>query len=395
MKAWKLVGIVLGVIVLSIVALVIWASAAGSRKFARMQERSKAHLAEVKAADMRRPVLRGMAEAGNAWDDYFLAQAELKKFAKRTKLGEIVERSPKADPEVAKEALAAHGSAIDLLRRGAGRATSRYPYEWEKGMNMPMPGFLDTQATANLAALRARALVEEGKAREAVGLLLDVCQYGRDLGGDGLMISYMIGMAILNTGLREARDQFVSGKLDKAALEDLAAGLETLDGSLPRYDKILMNEALLFGGMLDESVVGTWGPQRMIYADAVERTSDAMAAAGKAESMPWADAQKELQRIEAEAQKGWNPLAQMAIPAMGKSNQVGRGRRAQLRALRMAVASALGKALDLDDPFGAKMRKEDLDGNLRFWSVGADGVDDGGVGDWKHDSKDIVVELKK
>jgi hypothetical protein len=64
--------------------------------------------------------------------------------------------------------------------------------------------------------------------------------------------------------------------------------------------------------------------------------------------------------------------------------------------LRMAVhARATGKPLDLDDPFGAKLRTEEKDGKLRIWSIGPDGVDDGGAGEWKTDVKDIVLELKK
>src|SRR5262245_52585366 len=164
---WKIVGIVVGVIVLSIVALVVWASVAGVRKFERMREKSRAYLAEVRASDSRRPVLRGAAEKGNAWDDYLLAQAEVKKFAKSNRLGEIVARSPKADPEIAREALAAHGAAVDLLRRAAGRESSRYPYEWEQGVNMRTPGLMEAINLTSLGVLKARALIDEGKPRDA------------------------------------------------------------------------------------------------------------------------------------------------------------------------------------------------------------------------------------
>jgi len=391
---WKIVGIVVAVIVLSIVALVVWASVAGIRKFERMREKSRAYLAEVRASDDRRPVLRGTVEKGNAWDDYALAQAEVKKFAKANRLGEIVDGSPKADPEIAKEALAAHGAAIELLRRGAAREASRYPYDWEQGVDMKTPSLMVAIYTANFGILKARALIAEGKPREAAGVLLDLCQYGRDFSADGIMISYMVGIALLMTPFNDIRDHL--DKFDAAALEDLDKGLETLDGSFPDYGKTLMNEALLFGGLLNESAVGGSGPAKLLHADAVERISESMAAAAKAETLSWAEAQKELQRIETEATKTWNPISRIASPSMIKSGSIGRQRRAQLRLLRIAIhLKATGKLLDLDDPFGAKMRTEEKDGRVRIWSVGKDGVDGGGIGDWKTESNDVVLELKK
>jgi len=391
---WKIVGIVVAVIVVSIVGLVVWASAAGIRKFERMREKSRAYLAEVRASDSRRPVLRGTAEKGNAWDDYLLAQAEVKKFAKANRLGEIVDRSPKADPEIAKEALAAHGAAVDLLRRGACRESSRYPYEWEQGVNMKTPGLMEAIYTTNIGVLKARALIAEGKPRDAAGVLLDVCQYGRDLTADGVIISYMVGTALLMNAFNDIRDNF--DKFDPAALEDLDKGLEALDASFPNYGKTLMNEALLFGGLLNDSMTGGSGPTKLLHADAVERISDSMAAAAKAETLSWAEAQKELKRIETEASKAWNPISKIASSSMLQSGSIARQRRAQLRALRIGVhLKATGKTLDLDDPFGAKMRSEEKDGTVRIWSVGKDGVDDGGIGDWKSESKDVVLELKK
>ena len=396
-SAWKILGIVVGVILLSIVALIVWAAAAGSRKVARMQERSRVHLAAVKAADGRRPVLRGDAQEGNAWEDYALAQAEARKFPQALRLGEIVDRSPKADPELAKAALAAHAVAIDHLRRGAGRASSCAGYEWEQGHRMHLPPMVDFSTTANLALLQARALVAEGKSRDAAGVLLDVCQYGRDQASDGVVISYMVGTAILANAFTEIKDHLAAGKFDKAALEDLDRGLKVLEGSFPRYGQVIMNEALLFtGGLLDESADGGGGPMRLVYADGVEKMSYAMAATASTESLPWAEARKEIKRIETEAQDSWNPISRMTIPSLSTSGRVGRQRLAQLRLLREAVHWSLsGQLLDLEDPFGAKLSFQEKAGKLKIWSIGPDGVDDGGAGDWKSHLKDIPLEINR
>src|SRR5712675_90585 len=128
-SGWKRVGLVVACLLVVAVSVFLYAGIAGGAKFKRLHAMAKARLADVKAMDGRRPVLRGTAEAGNAWDDYALAIAETKKFADVKKLYDVVERTPKADPAVATAALANHGAAVELLRKGAGRDSSRYPYE--------------------------------------------------------------------------------------------------------------------------------------------------------------------------------------------------------------------------------------------------------------------------
>lgn len=393
---WKIVGIVLGVIALACIGLAVWASAAGSRRFERIRNKGLARLAEVKAGDARRPVLRGAAEPGNAWDDYAAGVQEVKKFADARKFHEVLQRGPKAEPEVAKAALAAHGSALDALRRGAGREASRYPYEWERGISMPLPALLDHQAFSNFSLLKARALLEEGKPREAAGVLLDVCQFGRDLGSDGVLISEMIGLSVLAAAFGELRDLLGSGKLDAAALEELGRGLEILDGSFPRNDQAVLNDTLLLGGSLDE-LGAAWGPQRLYLANGIDELNERIERVAKADALSWPEARKVYESVAADTEKSSNVISRIATPDLSKVAMNCRERRAQLRLLRMAVQSLASKQVpDLDDPFGAKLRSTKTGDAVKFWSVGSDGADDGGSGQWKGaDGKDIVLELKK
>lgn len=393
--AWKIAGIVIGVILLSCIALAMWASSAASARFDRIRAKGRARLAEVKAQDPRRPVLRGSAEKGNAWDDYSAAVAELKKFADAKKFHDLVQRTPKAEPEVAKAALAAHGAAIDLLRRGAGRDSSRYPYDWDKGINMTLPALVDNQMLSNFAILKARALAEEGKGRDAVGVLLDDCQFGRDLASDGVLLSEMSGIAILGSAVTELRDLLASGRLDKPALEDLARGMEILDGSFPKHGEALVNDVVLLGGSL--SLEEGWGPQRLYLAMGIDELNGWMERVAAAEALSWAEARKAYAGVEADVEKSSNPVSKIAMPNLDKTARTCRERRGQLRLLRAgAVFLASGVVPDLDDPFGSKLRSSSAGSPVKLWSVGADGTDDGGDGQWKaSDGKDIVLELKK
>jgi hypothetical protein len=51
----------------------------------------------------------------------------------------------------------------------------------------------------------------------------------------------------------------------------------------------------------------------------------------------------------------------------------------------------------LPDPFGSLLRSEFQNDRLVLWSVGGDGKDDGGSGDWKGEdqNKDLVLDVSR
>lgn len=396
-RGWKILGTVVGGIAACLLALYLWAGAVANRKFTQYDREIKAQVAAWRAKDASRPVLRGQAEPGNAADDYKLAFAEMGKIKGMGELGGLVEKSPKADPELGRKALALSGPLLDHLRRGAGRAGSRFPYEWEQGMGMNVGGLIDCQRAANVAVLAARSRAEEGKPREAAALLLDACQMGRDMAGDGVMISEMIGSAVLYLGLREIRDLLVDGKFDAEAIADLEAGLAVLDGSFPRHARSLENESMSIGvGMCTEADKSGWGVTRLLHTNAYEGASRCLHRAARAQDLPWAEAQREFTAAEGEAKSSWNPLVRIMAPSLAGQSKVGRERLAHLRLVRTALRfRASGEVPAFADPFGTTL-KSSRDGDLlRVWSVGKDGVDDGGLGGWKADGKDIVVDVKR
>ena len=83
------------------------------------------------------------------------------------------------------------------------------------------------------------------------------------------------------------------------------------------------------------------------------------------------------------------------------SDVLHRGHRAQLRLLRVAAHyGATGDVLELDDPFGTKLRVRVADGSLRVWSVGPEGADHNGTGAFAFDregadARDIVLEIRR
>lgn len=410
---WKIVLVFLGALAVLLIVAVLWISAVGSRRWAAMEKTVRELHAETVARDASRPALRGVAVAGNGWDDYAIALKAMDA-AKGSEavLGEFVSRGPKADRAKVEAVLAAHGAALEPLRRGAARTHARYPIVWQEGFSANVPGLLQAQKLANLAVCRSRFLVEEGKPREAAELLLDTCQFGRDMGINQVLISEMIALAIYGVALDELRDLVLSAKLSREDLLAVAAELEQLDRTFPPHGFSMMNEALmagwgfikLEGGTEEErralgapGLVSLGFASRLLYADAFDTELDFMKRAAEAEGRPWPEVQKLGQEMEAEGSRLKNPISKIMVPGLISSTRSGRERRAQLRFVLVAARyRATGEAPDLDDPFGTKLRTSRSGDRLKVWSVGRDGVDDGGAGGWKAAAgADLVLEVDR
>jgi hypothetical protein len=218
LSTWKIVGIVAAVVVGILLIAGFWIRSVTESRWTRLREEMKGRAERERARDPRRPVLRGTAEPGNASEEYGLAIAEMKKVPDRMKLVDLVQRTPKADPAWGVVALERNQIILDHLRAGASRSTSRQNYEWEKGSSMPLPGIGESNSIVSLAILKARFLLEAGQPREAVAVLLDAAQFGRDLADDGPMIAQFVGFKILSTVLDGLRELSASEKARSAMM---------------------------------------------------------------------------------------------------------------------------------------------------------------------------------
>jgi hypothetical protein len=415
-SGWKVLGLIVAVLATLVLVYALYNHSVADRRWAAM-ERSVQELRTL--SDLRngpRPVLRGTAVPGNAWEDYSPALASMKG-APMSVLGEYVTRGPKADRKKLEAALAAHGAALDGLRKGAVRADGSYRIKWQDGFSADIPGLLQSQNLSNLAVCRSRLLLEEGKAREAAELLLDTCQFARDLGYNQPLISEMISIAIFGIALEELRDLVLGGKLSSSDLAEVARELEILDGSFPQNGQSLTNEAMAAGytflkedGNLREIASFPGGgvpwdyylwrtvfPQRLISVDAYFVELDYMKRFVAADGQSWAASHAVGLKAQVEIGKLKNPIARMAIPGFSGSNRAGRERRVQIRLLRAAaVYRSTGQVPELEDPFGAKLLSSSPSGKVKVWSVGRDCVDNGGKGEWKVGAgPDIVLEFDK
>jgi len=404
LSTWKIVCIVAAVVVALLLVSVFWIRSVTERRWVIFQGEMKARADQERTRDHGRPPLRGAAEPGNAWDDYTVAIAVMKKMPNRTKLGELVDRKPSADLVLGAAMVGQCDAVLEPLRRGASKSASRRAYDWEQGTMMATTGLLEVQSVVQLAILKARSLLDAGKPREAVALLLDAAQFGRDITDDGPMISEVIGTSLLYMFLDGARELAASEKADAESLADLEEGLAVLDGSFPRHIGCVRRELLAMGMTFAHGVQGTaaveseWGfPTKFFQLNMFERLSEAQEQVALASDRSWAESVAAGKRIDAELRKSWNPATRMFAPGQQSTERYVRERLAQLRLLRLATRyRRTGELLDLDDPFGAKLKSAKSGAGMKLWSVGADGVDDGGAGEWRPKlGADIVLEARR
>jgi hypothetical protein len=86
---------------------------------------------EVCARDSRRPVLRGVAEEGNAWDEYRAALNLVGFNVDISPVTSFLWHNQNADPAKARAVVERYAAAFEALRRGASRSRALRRTHWD------------------------------------------------------------------------------------------------------------------------------------------------------------------------------------------------------------------------------------------------------------------------
>jgi len=177
--------------------------------------------------------------------------------------------------------------ALAALHRGAHAARATRTVEWERGFELRLRKLMHARFLTQLAEMKAATLLEEGRALEAVGVLLDALQFAGDMAQGPVMIEEMIGLGLLAPNLLvdgvadgtllalpdEARERLVDGvtALDRrltwrvpgfeAELVLTARGLDTVlrdEGGTRRWmgEDLGLTRGQLFGAQCVETMLG-------------------------------------------------------------------------------------------------------------------------------------------
>ena len=382
-------------------------------RWAAMNARVTELRAEARSRKTPRTVLHGIPVEGSAWDEYQIALNDAltwKEDPNGAMLGRFVRGDVTVDRALVDRMMSDHTKALEHLRLGARRTNGQYPYKWEDGPYPSLPGLLSSRKLANFGVAQARIWRESGRATEAADLLLDVSMFARDLGANGVLLTWLIGDAVYLITFNEFRNLILSGKLTKAQLADLDKKLETLDHDFPSIRPALTNENLFAVDPTAEASIGEWfqltkqGGWRYGFSTrgmtlaAFEERESYIRRTKNLEKADFGAVKKEAEAMEAEASSSANPLIRMSAPSITRSIAAGGEALARLRLLRAATGFLVtGKVPTVPDPFGTNLLYEDTGTKLRIWSVGADGIDQKGPGVWSTAPRqlDIVIEIPK
>jgi len=275
------------------------------------------------------------------------------------------------------------GPALEALRAGAHALDARDPYDWSRGFNARFPSLLAYRSLADLAQVHARQLAERGNDREAVRVLLDSAQCGRDLMGSPLLITQLIGCTLLGVSLDETAGPELLDRLSPASLTDLDRGLDVLDREFPSIPVAPRAEAALLvrtcqtgaGGPVPSlgelGWTGSWRygfSSRLMLATAAGELAAFYDRCAEAAALPWPQAEPALEIARQRISESANPLtlpANMTLVEQGR-----RQARTLLRLLRLDVAHRLGRDVELPDPSGdGPIEVTRVPGAVRFRSA--------------------------
>ncbi len=341
------------------------------------------------------------------------------------------------------EIVGRYDAALRKLREGLTLARTKPPVS--PGLADGFADFANLRTLARVLSVEASLNAEQGDAAGAISSTLDSVQLGADLGRDGTLIEYMVGVAVEAIGTNRAFG-FVS-RLDTAGAREAAKRVSGIIATLPQLDAVVRGEQrfcmtslkatlshwnwrwrLVRGccegvtgapywwyaaGLLVRSLFLT---RRGVVRDCQRAWNGILAKA----SLPYQDAARLW-----EASSNW--LVDFVIPSIAMVIVTNAERKVQLAFLACALALRAWKLergeypeslVDLTpeyldavpvDPFGygEAMRYRRSGDGYTLYSVGPDGIDNGGrplqdrrpedglVGYWKaqtHTKSNIVLE---
>lgn len=354
-------------------------------------------LAEWRAGiDVDREVLWGRAAEGAAWPHYERALGTIDAEARelRDKVLKAVGTMNGGDEITSidrAELLERFRTVLADVRLGA-HATDPRVGDPSLGFRAVYPKLRSVRALSDLSVLRLLMAEEPEEQLEAVRSVLDVQQCGRDLASSPLLITEMIGLAVLvPSGLT---DHLRDGLVDRMSLEskrEWLLGLERLErdltvesvairgeleacahGFLVEEESVLAASAGWIESIVDDKTYIFRMQHRVAeylesFLELAPVIDDHYRASGR-------EGYEALLEIGRRAENGGNPIAAVCAPKFASAMVSRHWNRTRLSFLRHALALHLGEEsappLDL---FGNGVEVEQRDGRVRVATTDPNG----------------------
>jgi hypothetical protein len=281
---------------------------------------------------------------------------------------------------------------LDQLRRGGRRIAanpSDFPPRWHGDWDQTTLVYM-----MYCGVLRSRQQRERKAPFDAAETLLNSLQLARFWAISGQAYNRTLALECILPSLEELRELISIEPLAPGEFRRLERELEPLDealhspligleAALARWAEGLEGIDLKSSGLLDGAAY-RWRfllPGRLMKAEALEFWDGQVRRLLERESKGYAEVLEQRGMTLEEAFESRNPIIRHSHNFIEARGWIELLRMAQLRLLRIAAHyRATGDIPDLQDPFGSVVLHAEKGPRMKFWSLGADGRDDGGDG---------------
>jgi hypothetical protein len=402
---WKILGGFLGTLILITGAFWLWVSSVADRRWQEMIADARRCSEEAAQVSGIREVLRGETLPGSAWPDYLAADALIPAGMSIDVLYSNL-NSPNAGwtPESVAAKIDPLQPALDLFERGGRHTDATYPQANLRSFEKPNTVI---NRLKYLGLCRARLDAQAGRGREAAQRVLDVFRLLQDASFNTSQLGLSFITYKADPVAEELRRMLMKGQIPGDAFEGLERQIEVLDRTTWPLDQSFHNQAAYLCNWIEEDGALAFirdGRGRLqwryafhprlqataTYFNDVERCKG-MLGCGR---LSWT---QERERWDAFSRRALDPLPKGQAIRYDFAASVRRVP-ARFRLFRSILhRRRTGEWPDLDDPFGEKILHSETETHLRAWSVGPDGVDNGGRGNWTASApgEDLLLEVPR
>ncbi len=173
----------------------------------------------LRLADLAPRVPAGEANAADVYQRAFdLVTAD----------SETIDRT-RDDPDLARQVLATHESALRLLEQASQIRTCAFPVDWDDEVGIAFPHFARMRESARLLAARARLRAQDGHPDEALADCAAIFRISEHAQREPILIGALVGFALNGIAMAALEQSLSHGGPSPAACQDLFEVLGTAD----------------------------------------------------------------------------------------------------------------------------------------------------------------------
>lgn len=276
-----------------------------------------------------------------------------------------------ADVETLARVTREHAEALRHLRLGAHAKDGRIDLDFSAGAAIELPYLRDTRYLSDLTVAKLLVANTPAQQVDAVRSILDAQQLGRDLASSPLLITEMIGLAVVvPSSIEEHLAEGLLTRLDDRAVREWLRGVERIEASLAtkslafRGELELCATACLYGPAPVWSTGGAWfenlierGVNGLQFDQHVARHCEStlalMPELEAAYELPFQEGYDRLMEISRAGDRSGNPVTRLHTGFYPTCLNSRAWNRARLSFLRHGLALHLGEAAPAPlDAFG-------------------------------------------